>query len=201
MHLLTLTIGKSGSGKSTLVRHQARHHRRLLAHDPNGEAIYPDQGWIATADRAELVELLSDPRACRVAWRGAMMTDDEGARVEAFEFANRCAWAAGSLAVIWDEVDMFTRRGQLPPVGYRIVNAGRHRGLVVYACTRRPYDVPRSLSAAATRVCCFRITEPRDVAYVRSIAGPAADRLPTLPRLHALDWTEYGARFRLAPFD
>lgn len=199
-HLVTLLIGKSNSGKSHLARYQARMARRLLAHDPNGEGVYGD-AWSVTGDRRELIDILADPRACRVAWRGAAFTDDERERVDAFEYANRCAWACGNLSIIWDEVDMFTRRGVLPPMAYRIVNAGRHRNLTILACTRRPYNVPRELSAAATRLIVFRVTEPRDVAFVRSIAGDAARHLPRLARLHCLDWTEHGTRFRVSAFD
>lgn len=195
---LILLLGKSGSGKSTQARYLSRTARRVLAHNPNGEVYGPE--WTATADRRELIELLADPGACRINWTGAAVARSERERMAAFEFANRCAWACGNLTIVWDEVDTFTGDG-LTPIAYRIVNAGRHRGLRVLACSRRPFRVPRDLSANATRIIVFRMTEPRDVAYLRSIAGESADVLPTLWRFQALDWTEYGSVIRMAPFD
>ena len=196
---LRLYLGKSHSGKTTLALHQARTARRLLVHDPVGDDRWGLQ-WTVTSDRAELLDTLAQPGAVRCAWRGAFTANSERERLAAFEWANRCAWACGNLTILWDELDTFTERG-LPPVAYRIVNAGRHRALAVYACSRRPFRVPRDVSANAGRIICFRMTEPRDVQYLEAIAGDVARQVPQLWRFHALDWTEYGSIVRVAPFD
>lgn len=170
----------------------------MLIHDPNGEAIHA-RGAIVTSDRGQLLELLVRPGPVRVCWRGAVLQDREG-RLSAFEWANRCAMAAGGLLVIWDEVDRFTEGGRLTPAADVMVNAGRHRGLRVFACARRPYRVARDVTANATRIIAFSTTEPRDIAYLEDHIGQAARQLATLPRFHALDWTEAGASVKKAPF-
>jgi hypothetical protein len=193
-----LFLGKSGSGKTWLALRQARGARRVLIHDPNGE----DQsaaGAVPIYDPAGLAEAMAAPR-WRIAWRGAMAATDDAAKVAAWEHANRCALAAGNCLVIWDEVDFFTTAGRLPPYAYRIVNAGRHVGLRVFACARRAYRLPRDLSANANRIIAFRMTEPRDVRYLADVMGEAASQLPALGEREALDWTEAGTARKKSPF-
>lgn len=196
---LRLFLGKSGQGKTYLALFQARANRRLLIHDPNGEGEHA-KGALVISDRAQLVQAIgaSDFRIC---WRGALSARSMDDRVAAFEWANRCAWAAGNLGIVWDEVDTFTPGGRLPPMAYRIVNAGRHRSIRLYACARRVLRVPRDLSANATRIVAFRVVEPADIKQLRQVIGVAADRLFTLADRQAIDWTDEGARVRVSLFD
>lgn len=119
---------------------------------------------------------------------------------DAFEFANRCALAAGDMLVVWDEVDRFSTAAKMPPAAKRIVNAGRHVGLRLFACSRRPYMMNRDLTALATRMAIFRTTEPRDLRYFADYVGAAAENVPGLEAYHALDWTEHGAAVKKSPF-
>lgn len=189
-------LGKSGSGKTTLALYQLRKAGRVLIHDPTGQPALAERAIVAT-ERAHLVELVAIPGKVRICWRGYASI----APRDAFEWANRCALAGQGFAVLWDEVDFAVGSQRLPDAAYRIVNAGRHRGLRVFACSRRPFRVPRDLTAAATRICAFRITGPTDVDYLRPFLGPAADRLPHLPDFTALDWTEERAAERKSTFD
>lgn len=194
-----LFLGKSGSGKTTLMRHQAAGARRLLIHDPNGEA-----GWgacgVAIADRAQLAQAMAG-RAWVVVWRGAMVARGEADAVAAFEWANRCALAAGDVLVIWDEVDRFVQPGRLPPAAYEMVNAGRHRGVRIYAASRRVRRVSRDLSANAGRIMVARMTEPGDLSWIRATMGAsAAEQAPRLPAFHFLDWSETRLAVKKAPF-
>jgi hypothetical protein len=194
-----LFLGKSGSGKSSLMRHQAAGARRLLIHDPNGEPAWASCGAVVY-DRAELVARLR-AGAGAVVWRGAQSARSDREAVDAFEWANRCALAAGDMLILWDEVDRFTTPGRLPPFAYEIVNAGRHRGLKVYAASRRVRRVSRDLSANAGRIMVARMTEPGDLAWIKATMGDAAARqAPTLPPFHFLDWTETACRTKKAPF-
>ena len=191
---IRLCLGKSGSGKSTLARSWVAKEQRVLIFDPNGEDAWA-KGAVVTEDRAELVDLVSKPGRVRICWRG-VMTGGEGA----FEFANRCAWAGEDMFVVWDEVDRFTDPMKLPPVADNLVQAGRHRGLHIIACSRRPYRMNRTLTALATRMSIFRTTEPRDLRYFGEYVGAAASQLPTLRDYHALDWTETGVLVKKSPF-
>jgi hypothetical protein len=89
---------------------------------------------------------------------------------------------------------------KLPPVADNLVQAGRHRGLHIIACSRRPYRMNRTLTALATRMAIFRTTEPRDLRYFGEYVGAAASQLPTLRDYHALDWTETGVLVKKSPF-
>lgn len=194
-----LFLGKSGSGKSYLARFQAGSARRLLIHDPNGEDAW-SEGAAVIHGRAELVEAMR-ARSWRICWRGAVAARGDEEMREAFEWANRAALAAGDCLVIWDEVDRFTDAGRLPPAAYQVVNAGRHRGVRVFACSRRVRRVSRDLSANAGRIVVFRMTEPGDLRWVRDTMGEEAARLaPRLPERAALDWTEQEVKQKKSPF-
>jgi hypothetical protein len=190
-----LFFGKSGSGKTTLALAQLAGARRVLIHDPNAEDKLARRALVIH-ERAELVKAVSIPGRVRICWRGVATMGPE-----AFEWANRCAWAGEGFTVLWDEVDRFTGSGRLPEHAYLLVNAGRHRRCRVFACTRRPFRMPRDLTAAATRIMAFRITGPTDVAYLAEFMGPAAAaRLPELPDFTALDWQEGTVSEKKSPF-
>lgn len=201
-------VGKGGSGKSTLARSHLPELGRVLIHDFNGETAHA-VGAHVVADRAQLLELLVRPGPVRVCWRyGEAMrwrpedADDPGAvvrRVVAhFMWANRCAWAAGDLWLVWDEVDRLTA-GRLDGMAYQIINQGRHRDLRVLAASRRPRWVPRDLTASAKMICAFRTTEPRDLEYLRDTMGEAARGLPQLGDHEYLRWTDDGQVARETP--
>ena len=119
----------------------------------------------------------------------------------AFEFVNRAAAAAGDLTLLWGEIHLFAPRGRLPMIATQLVQAGRHDGVRIIACARRPLRVPRDLTADATRIVCFQTTEPNDVRYLVEFVGQAALDVRGLQQWHALDWREReGARVIAAPF-
>jgi len=194
-----LFLGKSGSGKSYLARYQAGPAKRLLIHDPNAEAAWAE-GARVIYSRAELATAMQ-ARAWRICWRGAVAARSEAEMRDAYEFANRCALAAGDVLVIWDEVDRFTDAGRLPPAAYQMVNAGRHKGVRIFACSRRVRRVSRDLSANAGRIIVFRMSEPGDLHWIRDTMGAeAAASAPRLPERTALDWTELNVKQKISPF-
>lgn len=191
---IRLCLGKSGSGKSTLARSWVKSAKRVLIFDPNGEDDWA-AGAVVTEDRAELVELVSRPGKIRICWRGVMTGGED-----AFEWGNRCAWAGEDFHVVWDEVDRFTNPTKLQPIADNLIQAGRHRGLHIIACSRRPYRMNRTLTALATRMAIFRSTEPRDLRYFADYVGDAANQISTLRDYHALDWCETGTAVKKSPF-
>lgn len=194
-----LFLGKSGQGKSTLARFQAAQAPRVVIHDPNGEEAWAG-GAVVVYDRAALVAQMRAPRF-RICWRGSIGASTPEERVDAFEWANRVTLARGDTLAVWDEVDMFTTHGRLPPHAYRMVNAGRHVGLRVFACARRPYRLPMDLRANAGRIMAFRMEEPSDLAWMRAKMGADAAALPGLAQYVALDWTDSGTvKQRKSPF-
>ena len=188
-------FGRGGQGKSTLARHMLSRHRRVIALDPKFE---PDnaRGRHIAATPAELIELCR-ASSFNVCYRG--FADDPET---AFEWCNRVALAAGNCWLHWEEIDLFVRvNGRLPPFAYQVVNQGRHDGVRVIACARRPVRVSRDFTASATRIVAFQTAEPRDVRYLEEYIGQDALQVRDLPQWHALDWQERaGARVRAAPF-
>jgi len=191
---IRLCFGKSGSGKSTLARSWTAGVKRVLIFDPNGEPEWA-KGAHVTDSKAELVDLVSAGGPARICWRGVMTGGEE-----AFEWGNRCAWGGEGFLVVWDEVDRFTDPMRMPPAADNLVQAGRHRGCRLIACTRRPYRMNRTLTALATRMAIFVSTEPRDLRYFADYVGSEADKIPKLARYEALDWTEHGAAVKKSPF-
>jgi hypothetical protein len=182
-----------------LMRHQASGAARLLIHDPNGESAWAQCGAVIS-DRAGLARAMMAPRFA-IVWRGAQVARGEMEAHLAFEFANRCALAAGNTLVLWDEVDRFTTPGRLPPVAYEMVNAGRHRGCRVFAASRRVRRVSRDLSANAGRIMVARMTEPSDLNWIKNTMGSeAAAQAPRLAPFHFIDWKETETRIKKAPF-
>lgn len=194
-----LFFGRGQAGKTYLVQHQLKRlgrGARVLIHDTVAEPGYA-QGAHVVETPADLVRLVRDQGGpLRICWRGVATMAQE-----AFEFANRVAWAAENFTVVWEEVDSFVDAGRLPEWAFRIVNHGRHRGLRVFACARRPARVSRDLTANATRIVAFHTSEPADVEYLRKYVGQAvAVQVAGLGRYECLDWTPAGARVRKSPF-
>ena len=192
-----LFLGKGGSGKSTLARHQLRQFSRFVIVDHNGETDYAAMGDVVQ-DAHDLVSRLqaAGQRPCRLVWRGMVTMGSEAA----FAWINRAAWAAGGIVVLWEEVDRYMTAGRMPPEAHQLAHQGRHRGVRIFACARRPHNISRDLSCNATRVMAFRTTEPRDARWFEDVIGEAARQLPSLPDYHCLDWTETAAEVRPTPF-
>lgn len=189
-------IGMGGSGKSFLARHQTAKAKRLIIFDPNGEDAHLAGAELAES-KTDLVGLASVTGNFRICWRGFFRYGDE----DAFEFANRVAWAAGDVTVLWDEADQFMTASRMPRHAKRLINMGRHQRCRTLALARRPQDLARGLTANAQRVICFEMQEPLDVAAIGRRIGPSnAAKLPTLGPRRALDWTEGGAVIRKSPF-
>lgn len=187
---LQVFLGKSGSGKSTLCRARYRARPLVLIYDLNAEPVN-QQGAHLAHDEAELRTLLIGLQQGRICWRGHLTYT----KTEAFEIANRLAWTREDLALVWEEVDRVSSAGYAPELADRIINAGRHRNLSIFACARRPAKVPRDLTANASEVSIFRTTEPRDLAYLEDALPDAQtlsvrQKVQSLPKYHYLHYVD-----------
>lgn len=174
-----VVLGVGGSGKSYLVKHWLKKRRHVVVFNTAAEADYERPGCVVVNDRHALVRALQ-VRANRISWRGDDMS------VEAWEFVNRAVWCAEGYTLVWEEADQFWPPSKAPQWASNLVNQGRHRGIRLIACSRRPAVLSRTLTANA-RVVAFATVEPRDLMYMRERMGAAAARLPDLPRWTALD--------------
>jgi DNA helicase HerA-like ATPase len=160
--LIRVVLGQRGTGKSTLARQLVADERRLLIFDPMAEH---DALRLDYDDFAAYLDDNGDNDPLRVA-----LTDlDAGEEFCAF------AWVLSGrrpgLAVFIEEADLIAPPGQEPPILRRLIAQGRHRGVAVVACSRRPAEVSRFLTAQAHELYLFRMVEPRDLAYIRAFCG------------------------------
>ncbi len=181
-----------------MMRHQLVTFNRYLVHDVagGGEDANKALGDVID-DPRHLVERLMLPGPCRIIWRGfGAMGDD------AFEWANQAAWHAGNMTIVWEEIDGFTSAGSMPHWCHRLIHEGRHRRCRTMAISRAPHMIPRNLTRNVTRICCARISEPRDLKWLEQKIGDrkAVNGIPDLPDRHFLDWTEGKPQVRKSPF-
>ncbi len=182
-----LYLGKGGSGKTTLALHHAAAFERELICNPNGEDAHQQHADV-TDDPRELIELA----ARKGSWRICFNFNRTGL-VAGFRWVNRVALARGDLCLVWDEADLLTERGRLPPEAYELWNAGRHHRVRILALSRRPANVSPDVRGNLARACVFRMIEPRDLQWLATFMEPDAARAVTkLQRYEAVDWTEAG---------
>lgn len=193
-------LGMGGSGKTFLALHQAAlTSNRVLIFDPNGEDQNAAGAHVVT-ERRQLLELLVRPGPVRVCWRGVHHAESEEELEAAFDWANRCAWAAGNLVLVWDEADRLTG-GRLRGKAYAIVHSGRHRDLRLFTCSRRPAGLPRDLTGNTQRFLLFQIEETLDLEYLRPRIGRQVTlELPTLKPRQAYDRQDGRLELKASPF-
>lgn len=170
---------------------------RVLIYDPNQEPENAQNATVICMTARDLIEAARIKGKCRIVWRGFATMN----AAEAFEVANRVAWAAGDFTVIWDEVDTMTKgKMLLPDTAYQMIHTGRHRGLKVWACSRRPARVNIDIRSQSARICTSVMHEPADLKALEERMGIIAKEAVTLPAYHFIDWTEAGGKVKKSPF-
>jgi hypothetical protein len=176
-------FGMAGHGKTTLARQLVAGERRLLAWDPDGEHDVLRLQWddfCAFMDR--------EPATFRV----GLQDDDDLA-----EHFCAVAWELGAerasgtrLVVLMEEADEVAIPGQEPPIVKRLIRRGRHHGIEVVACSRRPAEVSRRLTSQARELYLFSTQEPKDLTYLRTFVGPEpTEAVAQLGRFEYVHWT------------
>jgi len=110
-----------------------------------------------------------------------------------FAHVAKLAAVVGDLVFAIDEVDYFGSAGQCLEELDWLIRYGRHRRVAMVYTARRPAEVPRNLTAQSSEFRIFRLTEPRDIEYMRRLIGPAAERLPGLEQFCHLRYQDSGA--------
>ncbi|HEX6960202.1 MAG TPA: hypothetical protein VF194_19635 [Ferrovibrio sp.] len=184
-----LYFGKSGEGKTFLALSHIGPQPAIL-YDINEQEVLTRNAVICSSP-IDLVKAL-DRGERRICWRGFGVMGP----VAAFEWANKCARVYGNRVLLWDDVDRMMPIYPVPVHADWIINAGRHRRLTIKASARRPANMPRNLTAAATKVYSYRIHGRRDLRYLADEwFDDLAARLPALRRGQALVWTERDGAF------
>lgn len=181
---VTFVCGQRGTGKTTWIKRQVLElEARLFVFDHMAEFTE-----VAGADyQHELQDSILFLRRNANGFARSVLVPLE-AGPEVFAVACRVPFAIRDLTMVVDEIDTYAGAVRPPsPVEFtRLVNFGRHFGCSLVCASRRPADVSRALTSQARRIVAFRQTEPKDVAYLRSLVGDGASAIPDLPDLHYL---------------
>lgn len=178
-----LILGKTGSGKSYYTKDELKKHPRVLVYDVIGE--YTD--GVVFEDFPSLYDFLdkrfySDFRAIY------RPLDPPGE----FDMICSIVYTMYDMVFIVEEVDTFSVNSISLPFA-NIIQRGRHNEISLWGISQRPYRVNRTLSSQCKEVICFRMTEPRDVDYIRFLMGDkAAEEVKNLKLFYYVYWKGQG---------
>jgi hypothetical protein len=175
-NLIVTVLGRKGCGKSTLVREITREWKRVVILDYLGEY---GSGIGATvheglrASVAALVHWSPRPRFCC-----SLRVDDLDDALDVLEVAG----AMRDYLLVVEEASWICSASHIPSQVARLVRYGRHHGISQLYVAQRPTMVHRDVTSQSDVIVSFQQHEQRDVAYLSSILGADADRLPQLPQ-------------------
>jgi len=175
-------------GKSVLAQWLVREEPRLVGFDPflEHDAL--------SVQFSDLALYLDEREAGKQLDAFRVVTPDE----EPEEFPRLC-WELSDLVpqgimVAVEEADLIAPPQSVSPYARKLAAQGRHRGISMLTTSRRPAEVARLLTSQAGTFYVFRIQEPGDLTYLRSVLGDEATVCKELPPYHALHWTPLGSR-------
>lgn len=192
--MITCIFGIRGMGKTRLARRLLADHPRMLAYDPYGEHE------ALRFDQPEALVAYLDQHAKRgrfrcslASWRAANIQTES-------DYFCATAWATaqvtGDCLAVFEEVDMIAPPGRETPQFRRLIAQGRHAGgrghtgVSILSTSRRPAEVSRLLTSQADHIYAFRLQEPADLQYFRSVIGrEPSDAIPTLSPGEYVAWT------------
>ena len=171
-------LGQRGSGKSSWVKKRLPTIPRFILWDTLGEY----QGFETFDNLEDLVRYLDKNESgfFQVVYNTLEETD--------FEKVCRLAGAVGTCTLIIEEVDTYATPANCPFELRKLLKVGRHYGTSMIFVSRRPAEINRLITSQSQSFVCFKMFEPRDIVYLRSIIGNEALTLSELPVLQYVDW-------------
>ena len=169
MNEIIFVSGQRGSGKTYWVKDHLKGLTRYLLYDTMGE--------YESGPHFEEIEELIDFLVPYENGGGFFEVVFDPIEHSDFETFCEVALALGNVYVVIEEIDQFATPYQTPIALQKMIKYGRHRGVNVLGVSRRPSEVSRLFTSQTTRFIIFRMFEPRDITYYKSIIGPVADCL------------------------
>lgn len=110
----------------------------------------------------------------------------------AVDFISTALWEARGGTLILDEIDSVN--SSEAPCFDNLVRYGRNRGIDLITGCRRPFEIPRNITANANSIYIFQTHEPRDIDYYEEIIGPIAYNLPSIQKFSGfyIDYDQNG---------
>lgn len=173
-------FGGKGKGKSTLAREVIREWKRVTIFDAHGEygsdaddaLVSCEVAWEKEESVALMLEAAKRPEFCI-----SLRVSDDAEALDLWEMV----WETPDQLVVVEEASRFCSPGLLPRQVAKVLRFGRHRGISQIYIAQRPSGVHRDVTANADWIAAFRQQEPRDLLYLRAVAGDDVDSLRTLP--------------------
>jgi hypothetical protein len=166
-------IGKKGSGKTVLTemiaitldkpiiiadlrgQYPTTPRRRLLFENPKSLSL-----WLANNDNFIDFYKYKLEIVCNITVENFIELSSLVARMKNITF-------------IVDEIDIFlspTSISHAHPI-YHLINTGRHQQINIITTSRRPADIPRTLTSQTDEFYFARLSEPIDLEYVKKSVG------------------------------
>lgn len=173
---ITLVLGKKGYGKSSLVKSVIKDLKRLIVFDYLQE--YEGEDFITNPK--DLIKILQKKKKgnFKLIYRPSHQIEID----DHFDFFSRICFEIENYTLVLEEVDLVSAAGRMPEGLKKIINYGRHRGINVYALSRRAHMVPRDISANSDSIISFNQQEPRDVKYLTDYMGSEGEKVKNLAR-------------------
>jgi len=172
--------GQRGSGKSNWTKNHCRSLPRCIIFDSLGEYAADQRFYDLESFVDFLIADRDDPSLFRVAYDTHLVKED-------FPMFCRSILARGDLYLVIEEIDLFSTPFGTDPEFLKLLKYGRHYGIQIIGISRRPAEVSRNFTSAATRFITFQNREPNDIKYFRSIFGNEALKIQDLENYHYLD--------------
>lgn len=174
-------FGRKGSGKSFLGKEVAREEPRVIAIDSLGE--YDEMnvvtGYQECIKAMVAAEHLSE---FKLALRTYSLEED----LELIDLVFRMH----HLTLMVEETSRYVSSASLPLPFEQLVRYGRHSAINQVYIARRPSEIHRDLTAQSDVIVSFVQHERRDVEYLRSFMGDAANGVSSLKQYEALVYGE-----------
>jgi hypothetical protein len=180
--------GQRGCGKTTYIKRRILSvETRVLIYDHMAE-FRGFQGYDTVDTLEACIDYVRDhPRGlCRVVYSTLKASPEEFALTCKIPFTP----SGRGIVFVCDELDQFAGPNWPPDEFRNLVHFGRHAGSSFVGASRRPANVSRDFTSQAKRYVCFRITEPVDLRFLRSVVGDKVLECKDLPPLHYFAFEE-----------
>lgn len=181
-NLVLAVFGRKGSGKSHLTKQIIQEFDRVVAIDSLAE-YGPDDGFrVVSGKRACAEALVKASKLTR--FKLSLRCDDHQDLLQLLEVVYEMP---GTLVVV-DEASFYCSPTKLPVPMSKLIRMGRHKRISQIYVARRPSEVHRDVTAQADVTVTFVQHEPRDILYLRGVAGDDAERARSLGKYKCLAW-------------
>ena len=166
-----LIIGKRGSGKSTLSRQIIKYNidnfEKSIFIDTIGTQY--NYGYIVN-NFEDFINILLNKKKFVITYK--MNTEDADSEI-VFDLITKMIYEnIENVFFVVDEIDFYISSFHSKPkyIDY-ISRYGRHKKITVLMNCRRTQDISKSMTSQLSKIICFKLTEPRDIKYIESLAG------------------------------